>query len=216
VSPIRGTQKARPGCRSPSPACAVTAIVRPLSSLTRSARLLAVPHHAPDVVVRGRAVRLADQQPGGGTVQVHPPVVLDRVDRRIVDELEQAGFGPAGADRADGVADLRQRRERRHERDGRDPGGKGRSRSVAEVMTPSAPSDPISSDVRSYPATFLRVPLPVRSTVPSARKHSPAAAAAGVDQYRPAADHLDARAEAGAGHRPVLARAAPSRIGVHG
>jgi hypothetical protein len=51
-------------------------------------------------------------------------------------------------------------------------GGSGRRRSVASVITPSVPSDPTNSRLRSYPATSLIVRPPRRSARPSARTTS--------------------------------------------
>ena len=62
-------------------------------------------------------------------------------------------------------------------------GGRGRIRKVADVITPRVPSDPMNSEVRSYPATSLRAPLPVRSTVPSARTTSRPSAESRVTPY---------------------------------
>ena len=46
--------------------------------------------------------------------------------------------------------------------------GLGISRTVTSVTTPSVPSDPMKSRLRSYPATSLIVRPPRRSTCPPA------------------------------------------------
>src|SRR6266704_440989 len=61
--------------------------------------------------------------------------------------------------------------------------GRGRSRKVADVITPRVPSDPTIRLVRSYPATPLIVRRPVRSTRPSASTTSSPSTASRVTPY---------------------------------
>src|SRR4051794_6426385 len=61
--------------------------------------------------------------------------------------------------------------------------GAGRSARVTSGVTPSVPSDPTMSRVRSYPATPLAVRRPVRRTSPSASTTSSARTKSAVTPY---------------------------------
>mmetsp|Transcript_32814 Transcript_32814/g.79772 ORF Transcript_32814/g.79772 Transcript_32814/m.79772 type:complete len:212 (-) Transcript_32814:596-1231(-) len=64
--------------------------------------------------------------------------------------------------------------------------GTGWSLTVTDVMTPSVPSDPIKSDVKSYPAEFFGARVPVFVIVPSAKTHSSANTLSRIVPYRTA------------------------------
>ena len=63
------------------------------------------------------------------------------------------------------------------------PVGRGTSRTVAPVTTPSVPSDPTNNRVRSYPTTSFRVRPPVRTTSPEANTTSSPATLSAVTPY---------------------------------
>ena len=94
------------------------------------------------------------------------------------------------------------------------PGTTGRSRTVASTITPSVPSEPVISAVRSYPVTPFTVRCPVRRSRPSASTTASPSTASRVTPYfahsRPPAfvamlppmDEMARLAGSGANQRP--------------